>query len=95
MKILWTKAAAEDLDKIEVYIFKDNPGSAVNQVLRIINAVEHYLSANPGMGRWGRLPKTREFVISGTPFIVIYRIKNNILEIIRVLHGAQQWPGKH
>ena len=62
---------------------------------RIINAVEHYLSANPGMGRWGRLPKTREFVISGTPFIVIYRIKNNILEIIRVLHGAQQWPEKH
>jgi len=95
VKILWTRAAAEDLDKIEIYIFKDNPGSAVNQVLRIIKAVEHYLSANPGMGRWGRLPKTREFVISGTPFIVIYRIKNNILEIIRVLHGAQQWPEKH
>ena len=95
MKILWTKAAAEDLDKIEAYIFKDNPGLAVNQILRIINAAEHYLSANPEMGRWGRLPKTREYVISVTPFVVIYRLKNNILEIIRVLHEAQQWSEKY
>ncbi len=44
------------------------------------------------LGRVGRQRSTRELVISRTPFIVIYRIMNGRIEILRLLHGAQQWP---
>lgn len=94
MQIVWTEAASEDLNSIEDYVFQDNPKAAIEQILRIINLVEEHLSDNPGMGRSGQVPKTRELVVSGSPYIVVYRVKHQILEIIRVIHGAQQWPEK-
>ena len=50
------------------------------------------LLQHPQMGRPGRKKGTRELVISRTPFIVVYRAKGARIEIIRLLHGAQQWP---
>jgi len=35
---------------------------------------------------------TRELVISRTPYIAAYRIDGDLVTIVRVLHGAQQWP---
>ena len=92
MRIQWTKAASGDLDSIEEYISQDNPKAAVRQVLRIVKAVEENLSSMPEMGRSGRLPDTREYVIAGTPYFVVYRFGNESLEILRVIHGARQWP---
>jgi plasmid stabilization system protein ParE len=31
-------------------------------------------------------------VISRTPYIAAYRIADDTVRILRVLHGAQQWP---
>lgn len=45
----------------------------------------------PNMERIGRVPQTRELVVAGTPWVVVYRVRNSI-EIIRVLHGPQAWP---
>jgi len=50
------------------------------------------LAQHPKMGRPGRVKGTRELVISGTPFVVIYRLKARRVDIIRLLHSAQQWP---
>jgi toxin ParE1/3/4 len=44
------------------------------------------------MGRPGRVTGTRELVISGTPFVVIYRLQEQSIEVLRLLHSAQQWP---
>ncbi len=44
------------------------------------------------MGRNGRVPGTRELVISGTPYIAAYRLAGNALRILRIIHGAQEWP---
>ena len=44
------------------------------------------------MGRAGRVRGTRELAIDGTPYIVAYRIKGNVVEVLRVIHGAQRWP---
>jgi plasmid stabilization system protein ParE len=33
-------------------------------------------------------------VFTPLPFVVVYRVKQEIVEIARVLHGAQQWPVK-
>jgi toxin ParE1/3/4 len=46
----------------------------------------------PESGRPGRIEGTRELVIQRTPYIAAYRITGNTVRILRVLHGAQQWP---
>ncbi|HEY0182741.1 MAG TPA: type II toxin-antitoxin system RelE/ParE family toxin [Rhodopila sp.] len=43
-------------------------------------------------GRSGREPGTRERVIGRTPFIAVYRVTRSRIEILRILHGAPQWP---
>ena len=58
--------------------------------------IEHQvdmLMQHPKMGRPGRMKGTRELVISRTPFIVVYRLEGTQrIEVIRLLHGSQQWP---
>jgi plasmid stabilization system protein ParE len=44
------------------------------------------------MGRPGRRSGTRELVIASTPYIAIYRIKADSIQIVRLMHGAQKWP---
>ncbi|HLP48433.1 MAG TPA: type II toxin-antitoxin system RelE/ParE family toxin [Candidatus Kapabacteria bacterium] len=94
MRIRWTKAASQDLDNIEEYIREYNPKAAIKQVLRVIDAVETKLSNSPGMGKPGRIAETREFYVTGSPYIVAFRINENTMEILRVIHGARQWPQK-
>jgi toxin ParE1/3/4 len=47
----------------------------------------------PEIGRTGRVEGTRELVISGTPFIAAYKVEQQKVEILRVLHESQMWPG--
>ncbi|MEA3546062.1 MAG: type II toxin-antitoxin system RelE/ParE family toxin [Thermodesulfobacteriota bacterium] len=92
MQVRWTEQAIADIQSLRAYIEKDKPQAAKKIVLRIISIVENDLLLQPGMGRPGRKPGTRELIISGTPYFIPYRIKDNWLEIIRVLHGAMKWP---
>lgn len=89
--LVWLQRAIQDRDAQLDYIAQDNPTAAVSQGDRIAEQIE-ILQQHPQMGRPGRKQGTRELVISRTPFIVIYRIKGKRIELLRVLHGAQQWP---
>jgi toxin ParE1/3/4 len=40
----------------------------------------------------GRVPGTRELVISNTPFIAAYTIQRDRIVILAIYHGAQAWP---
>jgi toxin ParE1/3/4 len=51
-----------------------------------------YLERHPALGRAGRLPGTRELVVSGTPFIVVYRVRFDVTQVLSVLHHARKWP---
>jgi len=33
-----------------------------------------------------------ELVLSGSSFLAIYRVRKDVIEIARILHGAQRWP---
>ena len=95
MQIKWTDLANIDLDQIEIYIAKENSSLvAIDIVMNIIDNVYLILSDHPRAGRQGRLKNTRELVIDGLPFIVIYRepVGANCIEILRVFHNAQKWP---
>jgi toxin ParE1/3/4 len=91
MNILWSPEAIEDLDSLHAYISEDDSAAARRVVLRVIAAVER-LSGHPHLGRPGRVPGTRELVVPDTPYIVPYRVRRNMLEVLRVYHSARRWP---
>jgi toxin ParE1/3/4 len=92
MNILWSPEAIEDLNSLRAYIAQDNPSAAQAVALHIMHSIEQLLPDNPQIGRPGRVPGTRELVIPQTPFIVPYRLQRNVIQIMRVFHGARRWP---
>ncbi len=88
---VWRARADDDLKRnIEAYA-QDDPMTAWRVFSEVIERAE-LLDDHPALGRTGRMPGTREFVVSGTPFILVYRHQGNRVEILRVLHSHQQWP---
>lgn len=91
MKIIWSPAASRDLRHAYQYIAKDNEHAAA----RIADVIEHhvrYLSVFPAMGRPGRVEGTRELPIPGTPFIAVYQLAGDAVDIVAVMHGSRAWP---
>ncbi len=93
MRLKWTRAASRDLDPVEEYIGRDNPGAAIDTILEIIRHVGG-LAEHPGMGRPGRVEGTRELVITGLPYVVPYVHEGDTVIVLRVLHGAMKWPDR-
>jgi addiction module RelE/StbE family toxin len=81
------------LEDIRERIAAENPTAALRLIERIRAAVTR-LATSPALGRPGRAAGTRELVIPHTPYIVPYRVKNDVVQIITILHGAQRWPDK-
>jgi toxin ParE1/3/4 len=91
VKLFWLPRAIADRDLQLDYIALDNRNAAVEQGDRIAQQVSQ-LTKHPEIGREGRIADTRELVIHRTPFILVYRLNGDRIELIRLLHGAQQWP---
>ncbi|MGK7893433.1 MAG: type II toxin-antitoxin system RelE/ParE family toxin [Xenococcus sp. (in: cyanobacteria)] len=90
MKILWLSDARQDIKNIFLHILDRNPAAARRIRGRIYQAVKG-LANNPKIGRPGRVFGTRELVISQTSYIVAYRVRNDAVEILQVIHGARSW----
>lgn len=91
MKPVWTKAAIRDLTQIRRYIARENPDAAREIALRIVDASERIIQF-PEVGRIGRVKGTRELIVPGTQYLIVYRIKKQAVHFARVLHGSQEWP---
>jgi toxin ParE1/3/4 len=91
MRVTWTRAALADLRSLRAYIAEERPRAA-RTIAKRIQTVVADLSDYPRMGKAGRIPKTREIVVPRTPFIMVYRVQQQMVEILRVLHAAQDWP---
>ena len=94
MKLKWLPKAIANRDAQIDHIAKDNPLAAITQGDEIEQQVQALVGKPPISGRSGRKPGTRELVISRTPFVVVFRVKGQTIEIMRLLHSSQQWPTK-
>lgn len=92
-KVIWFKRAVWDLQSVKDFISHDNPGAAQQVVSRIKKTVSQLIE-HPGIGRPGRVPGTRELVVNHTPFILPYRVRDNRIEILRILHASRRWPDR-
>ena len=90
MKVRWTEDALQHLHEAYDYIQLDKP-SAAARMADLIEAATQHLSLFPAMGRPSKRSGTRELAIAGTPFVLVYRVKKDALEILALYHGAQNW----
>jgi addiction module RelE/StbE family toxin len=90
MKLKWSPDALKDLADIKRVISYRRP-TASNQIIKKIKKSTNLLSEQRLMGPPGRIEGTREWVISGLPYVVPYTIHNNRVIILRVLHSAIDW----
>jgi toxin ParE1/3/4 len=73
---------------IRRYIEQFNPEAAKSTAKRILETVRT-VSQHPQIGRSGHDGRSRQFLVPGTPYILVYKIRDRTLEIVAVLHGAQ------
>jgi toxin ParE1/3/4 len=93
MNVIWSPRAIRHLVAIRKYIEQDSDANAASVAARILDAIA-ILRTQPQMGRPGRLSGTRELVVSGTPYVVPYRVRHERLELLAVFDGRRKWPQK-
>lgn len=93
MRVRWLRRALRNLDEEAAFIAQDSPKSAAAAFVEHLLASAELLAAQPQMGRPGRVPGTRELVVTRFPYILPYRVREQNVEILRVFHTARKWPG--
>ena len=91
MRLRWTPTALRNLSEIHTYI-ADNSEIAAARIMQLLQTQAESLADFPGKGRPGRIPRTRELITVGLPYIIAYRISDQNIEIIAVRHSSRKWP---
>jgi toxin ParE1/3/4 len=89
LEIVWSPLALARLQEIRAYIALDNPEAAERLTTRLVSVVQA-LTDFPMLGRPGADPETRELVVGGTPYIILYQVKHNCILIRTVWHASQK-----
>jgi plasmid stabilization system protein ParE len=93
MRVRWLRKALRNLDDEASYIAVDDVNAARLVVARVLDAVA-MLEQQPALGRPGRVPGTRELVVRKTRYLVPYRVRGDVIEILRVFHTSRRPPEK-
>ena len=89
-RLTWRPMALADRDDIVVYIAQDNPVAAIDLDLEFEAKAEN-ARLRPKLYKAGRVKGTREIVVRPN-YVMVYRVQGDVVEVLRVLHAAQQWP---
>ena len=88
MNVRWRPSAVSDLAAIRDFISENDLQAAQAVVDRVLRSVDR-LEAFPRLGRTGQVPGTRELVVPGLPYIVVYTCDDADVTVIGVFHGAR------
>ncbi|MEX0808846.1 MAG: type II toxin-antitoxin system RelE/ParE family toxin [Dongiaceae bacterium] len=91
MKLVWSARASADLDDIESYLETRNLDAAIATIDRLTDAVE-LLRQFSSLGRIGHLAGTRELVVTGTAYFIVYRVRPEAIDIVAVIHAMREFP---
>ena len=92
-QLRWTRRALRRLELISDFIAQENSATADSVNERLRSATEK-LRAYPALGRPGRIPGTRELVLTDIPDIIAYRVTEAKIEMLTIIHTSQRWPEK-
>jgi len=88
LKLRWTNLALKDFEQAHDYIMQEDPESAQRIAQRILDATRR-LQKYPRMGRVGADEETRELVVQKTPYLLVYSLTGDAIELLRVWHTSQ------
>ena len=91
MRIRWTEPASRDLTQICDYLSNEDSQATARRIAILIHERIQMLAEFPELGRLGRKAGTRELIVTGLPYLAIYR-RGEAIEVLRILHGSQVWP---
>ena len=92
MKVRWTRQSLQDLKHLHEFIVEENPEAAREMIARVYEAATEHLAMHPRMGKEGRVTGTRELILAGTPYILVYVLEGSGIQIVTVLHSSRRWP---
>jgi plasmid stabilization system protein ParE len=90
VKARWLNAATRSLWLVHAHIAYANPRAAKHVVQRIRSSLSR-LASFPESGREGQVAGTRELVVTGLPYLVVYTVGGDRVDILRVFHAAIEW----
>jgi len=93
MHVRWLRQTLRNLDEEASYIAQEDPQAAQQVVQRVLDSVA-MLVDQPGIGRPGRVPGTRELIVLRTRYIVPYRVRGETIEVLRVFHTSRRLPSR-
>jgi toxin ParE1/3/4 len=91
VRVEWLPEAEQNRESQLAYVAERDPQAAIDMGDAILAAVAR-LARYPASAPRGRVRGTRELVVTGTPYVVVYRVERAAVVILRLLHGAQRWP---
>jgi toxin ParE1/3/4 len=86
--IRWTRDAADQLEAIVKRIREDNADAARTVAQTVLDRIA-ILETFPSIGRPGEVEDTRELIAG--PYVIVYRLTSDVVEILHIWHGAQDW----
>ena len=90
MMVRWTVPALRDLEESHAYFTERDPDAAL-RIARLLRAQADGLGTHPQIGHIGRIGGTRELVVSGSAFIIAYRLTETTVDMLTIRHGARRW----
>ncbi|MFJ2428537.1 type II toxin-antitoxin system RelE/ParE family toxin [Pseudomonas sp. NPDC087804] len=90
MKLVWRPEAHDDRDRIMERISQDNPVAAAD-LDEIFESKGEVARQRPTLYRKGRVEGTRE-IVAASNYIIVYMIKDECVQVLRIMHARQQWP---
>ena len=91
MRLRWTPAAAADLQNISDYLKEHHPHYREPTMRKLYGTIRE-LKQWPKRGRPGREDGTREILFPPTPYVAVYRVTGQSIEVMRIHHAAQDRP---
>lgn len=90
LRLRWTIKALIDFDEAQAYIAHENPRAAQVIARRIYQAAER-LREHPDIGTPARIQEARTWSVRHTPYLIVYRVRVDVVEIVRLWHGRRDW----
>jgi toxin ParE1/3/4 len=93
MKFKVLPRALRDLADIHAHIAEDNEKAAKAVALRLHKALNLIVS-RPDVGRPVPDSKVREWSVPGLPYVIPYRVRGDVVEVLRFFHTSRQRPDR-
>ena len=93
MRVKWLRRAKYELEAEFSYVAQESPDLAAKMYAYVRDRIAS-LENFPETGRPGRILGTRELVLDHYPYLIPYRVKDNIIEILRFFHTRRKPPKK-